>query len=516
MSKVRTDIDIVLGPPGTGKTTYLIGDVQKLLEAGTQPDRIAYLSFSRAAATEARTRAMMKLNIEQAKLDKFSTLHSIAFRSLKLKWGSLMDGEMWNAFSVWSRVFNFTLNKTDRWDKDLSGQSFYGQIMMAAAKTKNMEMGDECLIVYAMMRNALVSKVEAMKQIAFSLGKPLKVDVKIMNEFIERLEFFKESRGLFDFYDIIDESKHKLDVDKVYLDEAQDLTPQQWRFFWQLVEKVPSITIAGDDDQAIFEYAGTSSEIFRNLEGRRKVLHHSYRLPRAVYKRALYILDTIRDRIPKDFEPRDAEGEVRYFNQIADLSEDLKTESWIFVARSNMQVRAFIQHVRRMGFVYEYKGFWSNQTKQVRAVLTYEQLRAGRGVTDTDAIKNLFELSGLENMKFEGRDEYYWEDFDLPWNRKEDWMTALIWMSDDDREYIRLLRSKGESLVSPGRIRLMTIHASKGLEADNVIINPDSRRSILKDTDSERRIWYVAATRARKRLFILRPKNTVYFRPLLG
>ena len=39
--------NIVIGPPGTGKTTFLKNKVDKLInEEGVQPNEIAYLSFT--------------------------------------------------------------------------------------------------------------------------------------------------------------------------------------------------------------------------------------------------------------------------------------------------------------------------------------------------------------------------------------------------------------------------------------------------------------------------------------
>ena len=45
--------NIVLGPPGTGKTTYLLKTVEQLFNKGVKPYELAYLAFTKKAATEA-------------------------------------------------------------------------------------------------------------------------------------------------------------------------------------------------------------------------------------------------------------------------------------------------------------------------------------------------------------------------------------------------------------------------------------------------------------------------------
>ena len=51
---------IVLGPPGTGKTTKLLSLVEQYLSSGVAPDRIGYFAFTRKAAGEARDRFLAK------------------------------------------------------------------------------------------------------------------------------------------------------------------------------------------------------------------------------------------------------------------------------------------------------------------------------------------------------------------------------------------------------------------------------------------------------------------------
>ena len=75
---------IVLGPPGTGKTTTLLKKVDHYLKE-TDPDKIGYFAFTQKAAYHARDEAIKKFNLAEDDLPYFRTLHSLAFRKLGLK-----------------------------------------------------------------------------------------------------------------------------------------------------------------------------------------------------------------------------------------------------------------------------------------------------------------------------------------------------------------------------------------------------------------------------------------------
>ena len=82
---------VILGPPGTGKTSTLLGLIEDELERGTDPTRIGFFTFTKKALNEGKQRAMEKFDLSQKDLPFFRTLHSLAFRQLGLSKESVMD-----------------------------------------------------------------------------------------------------------------------------------------------------------------------------------------------------------------------------------------------------------------------------------------------------------------------------------------------------------------------------------------------------------------------------------------
>ena len=77
---------------------------------------------------------------------------------------------------------------------------------------------------------------------------------------------YKNNYKLYDFNDIINNVLDKVpEFDVVFIDEAQDLSPLQWKLYDKLKEKSKDVYLAGDDDQAIFAWAG--ADVNRFIQG---------------------------------------------------------------------------------------------------------------------------------------------------------------------------------------------------------------------------------------------------------
>jgi superfamily I DNA/RNA helicase len=99
-------IEKIFGPPGSGKTTFLLDIVHMELENGVSPVKIGYFSFTRKAATEARDRAILKfphLN-KDTDFPWFRTLHSLAYRCLGVRTQDMMSPMDYRSFALESGI----------------------------------------------------------------------------------------------------------------------------------------------------------------------------------------------------------------------------------------------------------------------------------------------------------------------------------------------------------------------------------------------------------------------------
>ena len=58
----------IFGPPGTGKTTTLLNMLDKALDSGVSSNSIAFLAFTRKAASEAKER--IRRGIDETQLNR--------------------------------------------------------------------------------------------------------------------------------------------------------------------------------------------------------------------------------------------------------------------------------------------------------------------------------------------------------------------------------------------------------------------------------------------------------------
>jgi len=485
---LKKHVQIILGPPGTGKTTTLLQIVEDSLKRGISPERIAYLAFTRKAASEAQERAMVKFGFDADRFPYFRTLHSLAFKVLGLQRDEVMTDSHY-------RILGKALGVEFKgiYDEDLGVHTGYG-------------LGDKCSRVDSLARAGMRSISDQ-----YYMTNERDLTLHAVKQYHESLKAFKKENGLLDFTDMLSKCRSSLPIDICIIDEAQDLSSLQYQMAIVASQEASEVYIAGDDDQAIFGWAGADVAKFLSLKGDKRILPQSFRIPRSVHRLANDVVSRIKNRYVKPWQPRLEVGNVNYVPE--DSNIDFSREgSWLCMARSKYLLNRFQRAVRQQGYAYYYNGKSSLDTDETLAITSWEKLRKGREVSMHEA-KN---LTGFFNfkIKLEKKDTYKVNDLGLPDNAvNQDWMTILKGLPPDEREYLRSCLRNGEKFSDKPRITIATIHQSKGGEADNVALLTDIGKLSWENlgTDEENRVWYVALTRAKENLYLVRPRGLKHF-----
>ena len=478
----------ILGPPGTGKTTKLLKYVQTFLKLGTPIERIGYFAFTKKAATEAKER-MLKLFPQYGYRDlrHFQTLHSLAFTSLGMKKDNVMQSEHYEeigkTIGVQVSVYKGGEEETGYIDSD---SEYFNLINIARIKDVSTKDEYDTDLYSDDMDYNLVEIIEA------------------------ELNNYKKSFALYDFTDMIEkfigsELCPKFDV--VFIDEAQDLSPIQWKMYDIIKQNTKIMILAGDDDQAIYGWAGADVQRFQEEPAKEKILPQSYRVPIRVQQVADSIISQIDTRIMKLWNPRNEEG---HCEEVYDLDEvDLTQGKWLVLARTNYRLIKMKPYLMERGIYFEYKERKSFSAKLWKAIRDFSRWTSGAQLTAPE-IKDIFDYTGHE---FVGEEHlsYDCEYFGIDSN---DTWYELFNADPEQVLYIRQMLSNKEKLSEGARVKLSTIHSAKGGEADNVLLILDNtekiREAIEKSpekADEEHRVWYVGVTRTKQNLYIMAAKE---------
>ena len=492
---------IILGPPGTGKTTTLLDLVDEFLRSGTSIQKIGYFSFTRKAAHEAQRRAEDKFQIQSDEIPFFRTLHSLAFRSLGIKKEQVMKSQDYREFGLKCGIPIKTAMHSDE-DGVFNSDNEYLRIINKA-RVKEIDVLEEY------DNNNHILDIE--RDILFLLDQELKK--------------YKKEKGLIDYDDMLErfiEQDVSPSFDVLFIDEAQDLSPLQWRMVRTIWKKADKTYIAGDDDQAIFKWAGADVDSFIALKeevDQIRTLDQSYRIPGGpIHELSQNIIDKVSNRYKKNYRPRQEMGDLSRYSDVTQV--DMGEGQWLVLSSANHFLDDIKDLCQLQGWYYSHKHKNSIKLNLLLAIQTWEKWRAHKDNLSAVQIKNIYSYLGDNVTKGYRTGKTLSEEgtYDIEeciaehgLQTNDVWYKAFAGLDTNTENYIRNMLANKEKISQTPRIILSTIHGAKGGEADNVLLLPDITKSAVDHNDSDpdelHRLFYVAVTRAKKSLHILEPKN---------
>lgn len=206
----------IFGGPGTGKTTKL---AELFCEAAKEygAENIAFVSYTKSQVWRDKTATHKAGNIKHKKLKKFKTLHSLSRENYEYD-TEVFDEEKVERMSVYLGV-------------DMSAVARGIDFM------KNTLTDDE----------AVGANKAGMEAREFQKYKRFYDTVKA------------NSNKAVDFSDMIYDAvdrRYKVDCKAAFVDEAQDLSPLQWKAVYTFFRDVEVLYVAGDPNQALYRFSG--------------------------------------------------------------------------------------------------------------------------------------------------------------------------------------------------------------------------------------------------------------------
>ncbi len=493
----------IIAPAGSGKTTTMVARLAVLLARGVPPDQICVVTFNRDAAVDLAARVERRLSptTPAASSIEIRTLHALA-----------------------------------------------RQVLLDAGEGRNI-VADRLPVLRAARR-----RVHAADP-SIALAEPSQLETWLSAWKIERREPPAEARpildayadllrvrGAVDFDDLVVRACHLLETDArlrlrwqsrflhVCVDEFQDVDAAQLRLVRLLAAPEDNLFVVGDDDQTI--YAWRLADVRRILRfsddypaARRVMLATNYRCPPSVVAASARMVAFNRERFVKPIRsPANVELDPTAIaawdaanpssgDALARLAavEDEAGRSLCFLARTRGELIPILLALTRAGVRHTTAIPPLVESERVVALVdaarglearehpfhVFRRLRAGRGwVRDSPAADLL------------GDDDHLALDALLGWATGFARTDAFVAAYDAARARIAALRDP----AAP--VELATVHASKGREWETVVLigfesdRIPNRRSLVDADDGdrameeERRLAYVAVTRATRRLIL--------------
>lgn len=552
---------LIVAGAGSGKTRTLTSRLTAILNSGVNPANVAAITFTNKAAEEMQNRiknnelGIMNKN-NQIQNSKFiihnspfiGTFHSFGARILKneaesagrTKNFSIFDGDD-SLRLIKTIVKNLNLSEYDK-RKEVNPLFLRKEFSRIKSELSNPENDDDAV-------NSFFKEYESAlrKNNAFDFDDLIAKPVELF-----------QSRS-----DILEKYQKKFQY--ILVDEFQDTNTAQYVFVKLLAQSHRNLSVVGDDQQSIYKFRHSDFRIFLNFgkdwpEAKIIFLEQNYRSMGNIVKSASSLIvnnkfqkhknlwtENEEGELVKAIEHRDEDEEAEYVvDRISEKLKNLnlpaggeKSESAAILYRTNAQSRAVESALIERGISYKiFGGVKFYERKEIKDIVA--ALRFAANPSDSvslERIKAAFlkkpflklvgklpekaeklspsELIGfiLEEGDYLNRLKKNYDNF----RERTENVNELIYYSSEFRDLSEFLEkislfqsSDAVRKEMNSAVNLMTIHLAKGLEFDLVFIigcnegllpHQMSYRND-EEIEEERRLMYVAMTRAKKELYL--------------
>ena len=341
-------------------------------------------------------------------------------------------------------------------------------------------------------------------------------------DFLEKYEAFKKREGKYDFDDMLLAclGKGPIGTPIILVDECQDLSDLQLELIKQWSVGAEALYLAGDDDQSIYAFNGASEYGFLDFPADdTRILRKSYRVPLVIGERAERVIKKVKKRQPKNVEWTLNEGEIRRYRSLNSISSALKEafetgRDVMIMVRHRNQTWETRKWLKKHGIICTLDGKMPWKISSVKQVKNFYHLLSGGKLNATD-MAALLTAQGQKTEAAKIRKKLsIQKEFGL------DDVEGLSW-KNMDIDIVDAVKKHGiEILDKELTIDVSTYHSSKGRETDVAIVLTDCYTKVSdtlrRKPDTERRLCYVALTRAREKLIIINPEDPLnYMKPVM-
>lgn len=522
-----TVVEKVFGDAGCGKTRFCINKINELLSNGVEPSEIGYLTFSKSQSLDARKRIENQTDIVLGKDSAIGTFHSITSRQLNLA------------------AENWLKNKHKRIFCESLGIQYYSRndnkIKTEYEETEdNLQMPGNCLIdLYNDCMNRYAKQPVDLNEkeilsVFIAKGLDSKHDFFSLNvvDFFKKYYDFKKKYDLYDYMDVIYKYyKDGLfpDVDYLFIDEVQDLGFLLQRILFNCIKskRMKNIYVVGDEKQAIYGFMGSEPSWFVDLAADNEItFEKTYRCPEEVWSLAKSIESKMKNIKHRDVQSNGKKGfvEIKDFCNMFDMLKIIRKydgKKVYCLFRTNKQEKEFsdflIQNnvlftgIKKRSIFTDKLIHLNNAIYKISKGLELDFIEVDylfkclpakpffeRGAKSkwSKERKNFgslkkFDKAGLSGLGFIYGLVDYWSDIEFLVN-------SLNNVMDLQKLFLSNNCSK---ILGDVNVFLGTIHSSKGLEAEVVLLSGDSP-SLMELSNEELAIWYTAVTRCSDSLFV--------------